>query len=79
MNDEQVEVSTSHDVARVLRILVAVAIIAAVVIVALDNTDDVRVGYAFGETQGPIWIVLLAAGVAGVVVGWLIRHRPRRS
>ncbi len=78
MNDTD-QASTSRDLSQLFRLLVAVAIVAAIVIVAFDNRDDVRVGYAFGDTQAPIWIVLLAAGVAGVVVGWLIKHRPHRS
>jgi len=35
------------------------------------------VGYAFGDTEAPIWVVILIAGLAGMVIGWLIRHRPR--
>jgi len=33
----------------------------------------------FGDASAPIWIVLVAAALAGVVIGWLIRHRPRRD
>lgn len=67
-----------RDAGRLLRLLFIAAIVAAIVVVALDNRDDVRVGYAFGEAQAPIWIVILLATVAGMVIGWLIRHRPRR-
>ncbi len=70
---------TSRDVSHLVRLILALVIVAAVVVVALDNRDDVRVGYAVGDTQAPIWIVLLVAGVAGVIVGWLIRHRPHRG
>ena len=52
-------------------------VVVALVLVAMDNRDDVRVGYAVGDAKGPIWIVMLAAAAAGVVIGWLVRHRPR--
>ena len=78
MNDRRGESSTSVDLGRVARLIVAAVIVAGVVLVAVDNRRDVRVGYVVGDTEGPIWIVLLAAGVAGVIVGWLIQHRPRR-
>jgi uncharacterized integral membrane protein len=55
------------------------AILVAIVLVALDNRSDVRVGYVVGDTEGPIWIVILAAAVAGMLIGWLVRHRPRRD
>jgi len=49
---------------RVSAVTVIVALlIVALVLVALDNTDDVRVGYVFGDARGPVWIVLLAAAV----------------
>ena len=78
VNDNRHESSTTVDIGRVARLTLAAAIVAAVVLVAVDNRRDVRVGYVVGDTEGPIWIVLLAAGVAGVIVGWLIQHRPRR-
>ncbi|MBI5087604.1 MAG: DUF1049 domain-containing protein, partial [Actinobacteria bacterium] len=36
---------------------------------------DVRVGYVVGDAQAPIWIVLIAAAAAGVVIAWLAQHR----
>ena len=66
-----------RDVGLLLRWLFIAAIVVAVVVVALDNRSDVRVGYAVGDAQAPIWIVILVAAVAGMVIGWLIRHRPR--
>jgi uncharacterized integral membrane protein len=78
MNDTRGESSTTVDLGRVARLILAAVIVAAAVLVAVDNRRDVRVGYVVGDTEGPIWIVLLAAGVAGMIVGWLIQHRPRR-
>jgi uncharacterized integral membrane protein len=64
-----------RDAAQVIRLVVVLAIVAALVAVAMDNRDDVRVGYAVGEANAPIWIVLVAAALAGIVIGWLLRRR----
>ncbi len=68
-----------RDAAQLIRWLFVAGIIAAVVVVAMDNRNDVRVGYVFGDTEAPIWTVIVAAAVVGMVIGWLVRHRPRRS
>lgn len=67
-----------RDVTRGLRFFVVAALVAAIVIVAFDNRNDVRLGYVFGDAEAPVWIVLVAAGAAGVMIGWLLQHRPRR-
>jgi uncharacterized integral membrane protein len=66
-----------RDAAQIFRWLIVAAIVVAIVVVARDNRTDTRVGYAIGDTQAPIWVVILLAGVAGMVIGWLLRHRPR--
>ena len=66
-----------RDAAQLLRWLFIAAIVVAIVLVGLDNRDDVTVGYAIGDAKAPIWIVIIAAAVAGMAIGWLIRHRPR--
>jgi uncharacterized integral membrane protein len=66
-----------HDFAQLLRWLFIAAIVVALVAVAMDNRDKVRVGYAVGDVQAPIGIVLLAAAATGIIIGWLVRHRPR--
>jgi uncharacterized integral membrane protein len=62
---------TPHRVAVVVLIVIVVAFV-------LDNTDDVRIGYVFGEADIPLIIVLLAVFVAGIAVGWLSGRRGRR-
>ena len=69
----------ARDAGRGLRLLLAAALVAALVVVAFDNRDDVRLGYVFGDAEAPVWIVLVAAGIAGVTIGWLIKHRPHRQ
>ena len=67
-----------HDGRAIARFVLIAGIIVILVLVALDNTDDVRVGYVFGDANAPIWMVLVLAAVAGVIIGWLVKHRPRR-
>src|SRR5215213_3081577 len=67
-----------RDATQIARLILVVAIVVVLVVVAMDNRDDVRIGYAVGETQAPVWIVLVAAAICGVFIGWLLRHRPRQ-
>ena len=68
---------TPNDAMHLIRWLFIAAILVGLLLVAMDNRDDVRVGYAIGDAEAPIWIVIILAAVAGVFIGWLIRHRPR--
>jgi uncharacterized integral membrane protein len=80
MSDDVAEHSGAvhrHDIAQLVRWLFIAAIVVGLVLVAVDNRDDVRVGYAVGDAQAPIWIVIVLAAIAGMFIGWLIRHRPR--
>jgi uncharacterized integral membrane protein len=65
-----------RDAMQIARFVIVAAIVAALIVVAMDNRDDVRIGYAVGDANAPIWIVLVAAAIAGVFVGWLMRRRP---
>jgi uncharacterized integral membrane protein len=66
-----------RDAAQVVRLVLVAAIIVGLIVVGMDNRDDVRLGYAVGDAQAPIWVVIVVAAVAGMVIAWLIRHRPR--
>jgi uncharacterized integral membrane protein len=76
--DDRSLTTQARDVGRGLRLFVVAALVAAIVIVALDNRDDVRLGYVFGDAQAPVWIALVAAGIVGVMIGWLLKHRSHR-
>ncbi|MEO6123241.1 MAG: LapA family protein [Ilumatobacteraceae bacterium] len=80
-NDDQhvSTVDTARGVGHIIRIVVIIAVIAALVAVVLDNTTDVPVGYVFGDASAPIWIVIVASAVGGIIIGWLFTHRPRRN
>jgi uncharacterized integral membrane protein len=60
------------------RIVVAVVLIAIIAAVAIDNSDDTRIGYVFGDVNAPLFVVLIAAAIVGAIVGWLLLHRPHR-
>lgn len=67
-----------RDLARILRLAVVVVLVGAVVLVALDNRSDARVGYVFGDATAPMWLIVVAAAVSGAIIGWLLRHSSRR-
>ena len=80
MDDEIEEYSGKvhrHDAWVITRVVVLAAIAVALVVVAFDNRDDVRIGYAFGSMEAPIWVVLLVAMAVGLLIGWLLRFRRR--
>jgi uncharacterized integral membrane protein len=60
------------------RIIVAIFLVAAIAVVAIDNRDDTRIGYVFGDVNAPLFVVLIAAAIAGAITGWLLAHRPHR-
>ncbi len=68
-----------RDAARVVRLVLVVALVVAIVLLALDNRDDARLGYVFGDAEAPTWTVIVAAAAIGAIAGWLMRHRPGRS
>jgi uncharacterized integral membrane protein len=76
MNDAD---SDRRSAGHTIRLVLAAVIVAVIVAVALDNSESVEVGYVIGEAEAPVWVVLVAAGFAGVVIGWLIKHRPGRD
>lgn len=66
-----------RDLARIIRLVVVLALLAAFVVVALDNRADVRVGYAIGEALAPGWLVILLSALGGLIIGWMLRLRSR--
>jgi uncharacterized integral membrane protein len=60
------------------RIIVAGVVIIVIAAIAIDNSDDTRIGYVFGDTSAPLFAVLIATAVVGALIGWLLLHRPHR-
>ncbi len=67
------------EMAVVARLVLGLVLLAAVVAFALDNRDDVRVGWVFGDVEASLAVVLLMTAVAGACIGWLVLHLPRRD
>jgi uncharacterized integral membrane protein len=67
-----------RDVARLARFVIAAALVAVIVLLALDNRDDTRVGYLWDDASFPLWLVIAGSAVGGALVGGLLRFRSRR-
>ena len=61
------------------RIIVAIVLIAVIAALAIDNRDDTRIGYVFGDVDAPLFVLLIVAAVIGAIIGWLLLHRPHRN
>jgi uncharacterized integral membrane protein len=77
MSDHQPAAQQTGDRSSIVRWIIAALIVVAIVAVALDNRQEISVGYVLGDASAPVWVILVAAGVAGIIIGWLIKHRPR--
>jgi uncharacterized integral membrane protein len=58
------------------RIALAVVLLITIAAVAIDNSDDTRIGYVFGDVTAPLFVVLILAAIVGALIGWLLLHRP---
>jgi uncharacterized integral membrane protein len=76
MSDHQPPPHRTGDRSGAVRWIIAALIVVAIVAVAVDNREEISVGYVFGDASAPVWVILVAAGIAGIVVGWLVKHRP---
>jgi uncharacterized integral membrane protein len=73
-----VEATERHSNVHWPRIIVAGILILVIVAVAIDNSDDTRIGYVFGDADAPLFVVLIVTAVVGALIGWLLLHRPHR-
>lgn len=60
-----------HDLVRLLRFLLAIGVVVALVLVGFDNRSKVRIGYVFGQAQAPVWVVVVGAALAGIIIAAL--------
>ena len=72
------EATERHSSVHWPRIIVAGILILVIVAVAIDNSDNTRIGYVFGAADAPLFVVLIVAAVVGALIGWLLLHRPHR-
>jgi len=70
-----------HRVRLYVSLVILALLVLAIVLLALDNRQDARIGWVVGDADAPVvWIILAAAGVgwlAGIVTSTLVRRRTR--
>jgi uncharacterized integral membrane protein len=57
------------------RLVVVVVLVAIVVAFAVDNSQDVEVGWLFGEGSLPLCVVIVATFVVGGLAGYVAGRR----
>ena len=73
------EDSGPHSKPHTVRLVLVGVLLAVVVAVAVDNRQDAKVGFLFGDVRAPLIVVVLCATVLGVAIGWLLSRRSRRG
>jgi uncharacterized integral membrane protein len=58
-----------------IRILIVVVLVAIVVAFAVDNSQQVEVGWLFGSGDVALWIVIVASFVVGGIAGYVAGRR----
>ncbi len=66
-----------RDLARIIRLVVVLALVVVFIAVAFDNRADMRVGYVIDEALAPGWLVILLSAIGGLIIGWMLRLRSR--
>jgi len=61
-----------------LRVVVGVVLLVVLIAVVVDNKDDTRIGYVFGDVEARLFVVLIVAVVLGALLAWVVSHWPRR-
>jgi uncharacterized integral membrane protein len=82
MTDTRTDVvkeTPGRSVGSAVRLIFVVLLLGGLVALALDNRQNVRVGWVLGDHDTPLALVLGAAAVAGAILGWLLLHWPRHD
>lgn len=66
-----------RDLARLVRFTIVLAVVAVIVLFAVDNRDDTRVGYLLDDASFPLWMVIVGSAIGGALVGSMLRFRSR--
>jgi uncharacterized integral membrane protein len=61
----------------VLHIVVRLLVLAAIVVLALVNTDKVNVDWVARKSTAPLWLIIAVSAVAGAILGSVARVRRR--
>ncbi|HUR03762.1 MAG TPA: LapA family protein [Nonomuraea sp.] len=63
----------------IVHIVVALALVAAIAALALDNRQEVTVSWLFGDATMPLYQLFVGTFAVGVVVGFLLRMRRHHN
>jgi uncharacterized integral membrane protein len=59
----------------VLHLAVVLILVAAIAGLALDNRQEVSVGWIVGDATMPLYQLFVATFVVGILAGWVLRFR----
>lgn len=74
-DDDETRHDRSIRARQTMRIVVWVVIVAALVIFAVVNTQQVAVDWVFGDSELALWVVIAGSAVAGAIIGYVARSR----
>lgn len=75
MADDQDRHESSIRARQTIRIVVWILAVAAIVIFAASNSQQVPVDWVFGDTELALWVVIAGSAVVGVIIGYVARWR----
>ncbi len=71
-------VTVRHEKSNIKQWVIGIAVL-LLVIIALQNSQKVKMNFLFVDTQAPLIVALLIAGLLGAVIGYtgpvMLRHR----
>lgn len=73
--DDQTPEERSIRARQTIRIVVWVAAVAALIVFAAVNTQEVAVDWLFDETDLQLWVVIAGSALVGAVIGYVTRWR----
>lgn len=63
---------------QIVRVVVIALLVIALVAFAIDNAQDVEVGWVFGSGQLALWVVITVSALAGALIGYFAGRRHHR-
>jgi uncharacterized integral membrane protein len=72
------EPGRKRDAGRTAKATLGVIILVLVVAFAVDNRENVHVGWVFGDVRAPLAVVIMGSLVVGALIGWLLARLAQR-
>lgn len=64
-------------VRQIVRVLVWLVIAGLLLLFAAVNSQELEVDWIWGESNMPLWVVILGSALAGAIIGYIARWRRR--